>query len=47
MTPPATQARVQQEAAAFDVMGKMIRSADVDVTLDAEGLHLDSIVEHR
>ncbi|HEU4855748.1 MAG TPA: hypothetical protein VFS86_00430 [Rhodanobacteraceae bacterium] len=47
MTPPATQARVQQEAAAFDVMGKMIRSADVDVTLDARGLHLDSIVQHR
>lgn len=45
---PATrQAQVQQEIAAFNLMGKMIQSADMDVQIDAKGLHIDSVVRHR
>lgn len=45
--PATSQAQVQQQAAAFNLMGEMIQSADMDVKLDAKGLHMDSVVQHR
>lgn len=45
--PATSQAQVQQEIAAFNLMGKMIQSADMDVQIDAKGLHIDSVVRHR
>ena len=45
--PATSQAQVRQEAAAFNLMGKMIQSADMDVKLDGKGLHVDTIVQHR
>lgn len=45
--PATSQAQFQQQVAAFDLMGKMIQSADMDVTIDARGLHIDSAVHHR
>jgi len=45
--PATSQAQVQQEIAAFNLMGKMIQSADMDVQIDARGLHIDSVVRHR
>lgn len=45
--PATAQTQVQQEVAAFNLMGKMIQSADVDVKVDARGLHIDSVVQHR
>jgi hypothetical protein len=47
MMPATSQAQVQQQVAAFNLMGKMIQSADMDVKLDARGLHFDSTVRHR
>ena len=47
MMPAANQAQLQQETAAFNVMGKMIQSADMDVKIDGKGLHIDSAVHHR
>jgi hypothetical protein len=47
MMPSANQAQLQQETAAFNLMGKMIKSADTDVTLDDKGLHIESVVQHR
>lgn len=45
--PATSQAQVQQQVAAFNLMGKMIQSADTDVKIDARGLHMDSVVQHR
>jgi len=45
--PATSQTQVRQEVAAFDLMGKMIQSADMDVKIDARGLHIDSVVQHR
>ena len=45
--PATSQAQVRQEVAAFNLMGKMIQSADMDVKIDAKGLHVDSVVRHR
>lgn len=45
--PATSQVQVQQEIAAFNLMGKMIQSADMDVQIDAKGLHIDSVVRHR
>lgn len=45
--PATSQTQVQQEIAAFNLMGKMIQSADMDVQIDAKGLHIDSVVRHR
>ena len=45
--PATAQTQVQQEVAAFNLMGKMIQSADMDVKIDAKGLHIDSVVRHR
>ena len=45
--PATSQAQVQQQVAAFNLMGEMIQSADMDVKLDAKGLHMDSVVRHR
>jgi len=45
--PATSQAQVRQEVAAFNLMGKMIQSADMAVKIDAKGLHMDSIVQHR
>lgn len=45
--PATSQTQVQQQVAAFNLMGEMIRSADMDVKLDRKGLHIDSVVEHR
>jgi len=45
--PATSQAQVQQQVAAFNLMGKMIQSADVAVKIDAKGLHMDSVVQHR
>jgi hypothetical protein len=45
--PSTSQAQVQQQVAAFNLMGEMIQSADMDVKLDAKGLHMDSVVQHR
>ena len=45
--PATSQAQVRQEIAAFNLMGKMIQSADMDVKIDAKGLHVDSVVRHR
>lgn len=45
--PPASQAHVQQQVTAFNLMGKMVESADMDMQLDAMGLHLDSVVKHQ
>jgi hypothetical protein len=45
--PATSQAQVQQQVAAFNLMGEMIQSADMDVKLDGKGLHIDSVVEHR
>jgi hypothetical protein len=45
--PTTSQAQVQQQVAAFNLMGEMIQSADMDVKIDAKGLHLDSVVQHR
>jgi hypothetical protein len=45
--PPAGQSQVQQQVTAFNLMGKMVKSADMDVQLDARGLHFDSVVTHQ
>ncbi|WIG57243.1 MAG: hypothetical protein OJF61_003031 [Rhodanobacteraceae bacterium] len=45
--PATSQAQVQQQVAAFNLMGEMIQSADMDVKLDGKGLHVDSVVQHR
>lgn len=45
--PLAIQAQAQQEVAALNQMGKMIQAADVNVQLDAKGLHVDSVAQHR
>jgi hypothetical protein len=47
MMPATSQAQVQQQVAAFNLMGKMIQSADMDVKIDTRGLHFDSVVRHR
>jgi hypothetical protein len=47
MMPATRQAQVQQQVAAFNLMGETIQSADMDVKVDARGLHVDSVVRHR
>jgi len=45
--PATSQAQVQQQVAAFNLMGEMIQSADMDVKIDAKGLHVESVARHR
>lgn len=47
MEPSANQAQVQEQAALFNQMSKLIGSADVDVKLDDHGLHIESDVKRR
>ena len=47
MMPATSQAQVQQQVAAFNLMGEMIQSADMAVKIDSKGLHVDSVVQHR
>ncbi|MGH8182781.1 MAG: hypothetical protein ACREPH_03885 [Rhodanobacteraceae bacterium] len=47
MGPTANQAQVQAQVTLFNQMSKMIGSADVDVKLDDNGLHIESEVKHR
>lgn len=47
IAPGATQARLQQRTAAFRQMSQIVASEDIDVKLDANGLHFDCVVKHR
>lgn len=47
MMPARNQAQVQQQAAMFDQMSKMIAWGNIEAKLDDKGLHFDAEVEHR
>lgn len=47
MMPAQNQAQVQQQAAMFDQMSKMIASGNIEAKLDDKGLHFDAEVRHR
>lgn len=47
MAPGATQTQVRQQVAAFQQMGKIVASEDIDVKLDDKGLHFEGVVKHR
>ncbi|HEX5352751.1 MAG TPA: hypothetical protein VFW60_01590 [Rhodanobacteraceae bacterium] len=47
MAPAAGQARIRQQAAMLAHLQKLIASGDMDVKLDGQGLHLESVVQHR
>lgn len=47
MLPTDKQARLQQQIAAFDAMGKVVQAGDLQVTLDAKGLHLETVTQHK
>ena len=47
MAPQASQAQMQQMAALFQQMDKMIATGDMDVKLDDKGLHIEGSTRHR